>query len=137
LTLPCEAEEIKREVGAFLRDSLKLELSEGKTLITHARSEAARFLGYHITVLHNDHKRDRRGHRSINGQIGLRVPMDVVQKTCARYLRHGEPMHRSELIHDSAFSIVAQFQREYRGVVEYYRRAYNLHRPNRLKCGLM
>lgn len=42
-------------------------------------------------------------------------------------------MHRSELVHDSAFSIVAQFQREYRGVVEYYRRTYNLHRLNRLK----
>jgi group II intron reverse transcriptase/maturase len=129
----CEAEAIKREVAAFLRDSLKLELSEAKTLITHARSEAARFLGHHTAVLHNDRKRDRRGHRSINGQIGLRVPPDVVQATCARYLRHGEPMHRPELAHDSPFSIVAQFQREYRGVVEYYRRAYNLHRLNRLK----
>ncbi|MBV8399479.1 MAG: hypothetical protein JOZ17_12175 [Acetobacteraceae bacterium] len=129
----CEAEEIKREVAVFLRDSLKLELSETKTLITHARSQAARFLGHRIAVLHNDHKRDRRGHRSINGQIGLRVPPDVVQETCARYLRHGAPMHRSELIHDSVFSIVAQFQREYRGVVEYYRRTYNLHRLNRLK----
>ena len=129
----CEAEEIKREVATFLRDSLKLELSETKTLITHARSQAARFLGYHIAALHNDQKRDRRGHRSINGQIGLRVPPDVVRGTCARYLRHGEPMHRTELVHDSVFSIVAQFQREYRGVVEYYRRAYNLHRLNRLK----
>lgn len=129
----CEAEEIKRDVAVFLRDILKLELSETKTLITHARLEAARFLGYHIAVLHNDQKRDRRGHRSINGQIGLRVPPDVMQEACARYLRHGEPMHRQELAHDSVFSIVAQFQREYRGVVEYYRRAYNLHRLNRLK----
>jgi group II intron reverse transcriptase/maturase len=129
----CEAEEIKREVGAFLRDELKLELSETKTLITHARSQAARFLGYHIVVLHDDRKRDQRGHRSINGQIGLQVPPDVVRETCARYLCHGEPMHRSELVHDSVFSIVVQYQREYRGVVEYYRRAYDLHRLNRLK----
>jgi hypothetical protein len=129
----CEAEAIKRDIGAFLRDELKLELSETKTLITHARSQPARFLGYHIAVLHNDRKHDRRGHRSLNGQIGLRVPPDVVRKACARYLRHGEPMHRSELIHDSVFSIVAQFQREYRGIVEYYRQAYNLHQLNRLK----
>jgi hypothetical protein len=40
-----EAEEIKQRIGAFLRDELKLELSEPKTLITHARTEAARFLG--------------------------------------------------------------------------------------------
>jgi len=63
----------------------------------------------------------------------LRVPPDVVREKCARYLRHGEPMHRSELVHDSVFSIVAQYQQEYRGVVAYYRRAYNLHRLNRLK----
>jgi hypothetical protein len=129
----CEAEAIKREVGAFLRDELRLELSETKTLITHAQSQAARFLGYDIQVLHNDQKRDRRGHRCLNGQIGLRVPPAVVRDKCKRYLRHGEPMHRTELIHDSVFSIVAQYQREYRGVVEYYRRAYNLHQLNRLK----
>jgi group II intron reverse transcriptase/maturase len=128
-----EAEVIKRDIGTFLRDELKLELSEAKTLITHARSQPARFLGYHIAVLHDDRKRDRRGHRSINGQVGLRVPPDVVRKACARYQRHGEPMYRPELIHDSAFSIVAQFQREYRGIVEYYRQAYNLHQLNRLK----
>jgi group II intron reverse transcriptase/maturase len=67
----CEAEAIKRDIGAFLRDELKLELSETKTLITHARSQPARFLGYHIAVLHNDRKHDRRGHRSLNGQIGV------------------------------------------------------------------
>jgi hypothetical protein len=31
------------------------------------------------------------------------------------------------------FSIVSQYQQEYRGVVEYYRMAYNLHRFRRLK----
>jgi group II intron reverse transcriptase/maturase len=46
-----EAEEIKRQLGDFLRDELKLELSQAKTLITHARSEAARFLGYGATRL--------------------------------------------------------------------------------------
>ena len=36
-----EAEEIKRQLRDFLRDELKLELSEEKTLITHAKGEAA------------------------------------------------------------------------------------------------
>jgi hypothetical protein len=31
-----------------LREELKLELSRSKTLITHATSQAARFLGYEI-----------------------------------------------------------------------------------------
>jgi group II intron reverse transcriptase/maturase len=128
-----EAEEIKQAIGAFLRDHLKLELSEPKTLITHARTQAARFLGYDIMVLQNNRKLDRRGHRSINGQIGLRVPKEVLQKKCSPYLRHGKPVHRAELLHDTPFSIVAQYQQEYRGVVDYYRLAFNLHALNRLK----
>jgi group II intron reverse transcriptase/maturase len=39
-----EAEQIKARLAAFLRDDLKLELSADKTLITRARSGAARFL---------------------------------------------------------------------------------------------
>jgi group II intron reverse transcriptase/maturase len=129
----CEAEEIKSEIGLFLREELKLKLSETKTLITHAATEAARFLGYEVTVLRNNHKLDRRGHRSINGQIALQVPKDVIRAKCQRYLRHGKPIHRSELAHDSVFSIVAHYQQIYRGIVEYYRLALNLYQLNRLR----
>jgi group II intron reverse transcriptase/maturase len=38
-----EAEQIKQRLAEFLHDDLKLELSAGKTLITSARSQAARF----------------------------------------------------------------------------------------------
>jgi group II intron reverse transcriptase/maturase len=128
-----EAEAIKQIIGRFLQDHLKLELSEAKTRITHARTHSARFLGYAIRVLHHDRKLDQRGHRSLNGQIGLTVPTDVVKAKCAHYRAHGQPRHRPELVHDSAYSIVAQYQQEYRGIVEYYRLAYNLHQLNRLK----
>ena len=47
-----EAEQIKRRLARFLHDDLKLELSQDKTLITHARTGTARFLGYEITVQH-------------------------------------------------------------------------------------
>lgn len=43
-----EAEQIKHRLTAFLRDDLALELSPEKTLITHARTERTRFLGYEI-----------------------------------------------------------------------------------------
>ena len=114
-------------------ENLNLELSETKTLISHARTEAARFLGYDIVVLNDNQKLDRRGHRSINGQIGLRVPPDVIKSKSARFLLHGKPIHRAELVHDSVFSIVAHYQQEFRGIVEYYRLAYNLYQLNRLK----
>jgi group II intron reverse transcriptase/maturase len=40
-----EAEEIKQRLETFLRDELKLELSQTKTLMTHAKSDAAQCLG--------------------------------------------------------------------------------------------
>jgi hypothetical protein len=128
-----EAEQIKIEVGQFLHEQLKLDLSPAKTLITHGRTQSARFLGYAIVVLHADHKRDQRGHRSINAGIGLKVPADVIRAKCAPYLHHGKPVRRTERIVDTDFSIVTQFQAEFRGVAEYYRLAFNRHRLGRLK----
>src|SRR5205807_9509418 len=84
-----EAEEIKQRLRTFLREELKLELSEAKTLITHARSGAARFLGYEITVRQENRKRTKNRasgtkRRSINGHIGLRVPRTVLVDKCNR-----------------------------------------------------
>jgi group II intron reverse transcriptase/maturase len=127
-----EAEEIKDAVGRFLREDLQLELSPSKTLITHGRTRPARFLGYEVAVLQADHKRDHRGHRSINAAIGLKVPIEVIRTKCSPYLHHGEPIRRTERTVDTAFSIVAQFQAEFRGVAEYYKLAFNRHRLGRL-----
>src|SRR5262249_38287483 len=86
-----EAEQIKFQLEEFLRDSLKLELSEAKTLITHARTEAVRFLDYEIVTLDADKKHDYRGCRCINGAPGLKVPMNVIWAKCSRYLQQGKP----------------------------------------------
>lgn len=128
-----EAEQIKVEIGRFLRDELKLELSEPKTLITHGRTQAARFLGYEIVVLDADDKRDHRGHRSINGQIGMKVPLDVIRAKCKPYLHRGRPIRRTERTVNSDFSILAQYQAEFRGIAGYYQLAFNLHRLHKLK----
>jgi hypothetical protein len=68
-----EAEQIKVRLAQFLRETLGLELNPAKTLITHARTERARFLGYDITVQHSSTKITR-NRRSVNGRIALRVP---------------------------------------------------------------
>lgn len=128
-----EAEAIKQQLAYFLREELKLELSERKTLITHARTEAARFLGYEIRTRHQNAKRDKDCRRCINGQIRLQVPIDVVKAKCRFYMRNGKPIHRSERIFDSDYSIVAQYQAEFRGIVAYYRLAENLYRFSILK----
>lgn len=132
-----EVEEIKQHLKEFLREELKLELSEAKTLITHARSEAARFLGYEVTVQHEDTRRTKtrqgRKRRSANGRIGLRVPRDVLVEKCDRYRKGGKAIHRAERMQESDFAIVTTYQLEYRGIANYYRLAYNMHTLNQLK----
>ena len=127
-----EAKQIKESLETFLRDSLKLELSREKTLITHATSQAARFLGYELVNQQANDQYDHRGQRKVNGRIGLRVPANVIEQHCQAYMRNGKPAQRSFLIHDNDYSIVARYQLEYRGAVQYYLLAYNVHHFGRL-----
>ena len=128
-----EAEQIKESLETFLRDSLKLELSKEKTLITHATSQAARFLGYELVNQQAHDQFDQRGRRSVNGRIGLRVPAKVIEQHCQAYMKNGKPIHRNMLIHDEDYSIVDRYQSEFRGVVEYYKLAMNVSHFGRLQ----
>ena len=126
-----EAEEIKRRLAQFLREELALELSETKTLITHARTGAARFLGYEIAVQHNDRKITA-GRRSVNGGIWLRVPREVIAAKCARYMQRGKPERRPELMNEQDHTIISHYGAEYRGIVQYYLLAGDVYRLSRL-----
>lgn len=128
-----EAEEIKRQIAVFLRDDLKLELSDEKTLITHAQTDRAHFLGYELVGQHANDKLDRRGQRQVNGMIGLRVPRSMITKKCAFYMRYGKPAQRARMLDDSDYTIVSQFQSEYRGLVQYYLLAQDVFRLGKLR----
>jgi group II intron reverse transcriptase/maturase len=132
-----EAENIKQCLATFLRDDLKLELNEDKTLITHARTHAARFLGYEITTQHCNNKHSRAGKtaggaRVANGKIGLRVPLAVIKAHCAPYLTRGKPAHLPPLIGHSDYDIVGRYGAQYRGIVQYYLLASDVWRLERL-----
>jgi group II intron reverse transcriptase/maturase len=127
-----EAEQIKARLAQFLRDDLKLELSEEKTLVTHARTRAARYLGYEITVQHADHKITS-GLRSVNGTIGLRVPRSVIKAKCAPYYARGKPAPRYNMVNDSDHAIVSTYGAEYRGLVNYYLLAQDVFRIDRVR----
>jgi group II intron reverse transcriptase/maturase len=130
-----EAEQIKQRLAAFLHDELKLELCQDKTLITHARSQAARYLGYEITA-HHDHRKGSRGRRWTDGFIKLSVPPQVIKAKIAPYLRRGKPAHRPDLINQSDHTIVATFGAQYRGLVQYYLLAGNVYRLSRLEWAM-
>jgi len=125
-----EAEDIKHALKGFLAENLHLELSEEKTAITHARTKCARFLGYDLKTLHDDNRftfsEGLGPRRTLNAVIGLRVPPAVIKEKYQRYERNGKPIHRAELLNNSVFDIIALYQAEYRGFVNYYRKAYNL-----------
>ena len=121
-----EAGQIKESLETFLRDNLKLELSQEKTLITHATSQAARFLGYELVNQQANDKLDRNGRRKVNGRIGLRVPAKVIEQHCQAYMVNDKPTHRNELLADDDYTIVSRYQAEFRGVVQYYMLALNV-----------
>ena len=127
-----EAEQIRASLETYLQNTLKLELSREKTLITHATSQAAKFLGYELVNQQANDKHDTNGRRAVNGIIGLRVPAKVIEQQCQAYMENGKPAHRSTLIHDDDFTIVSKYQAEFRGVVQYYLLAQNVSHFGRL-----
>lgn len=69
----------------------------------------------------------------MNGKIELKIPSSVIKEKCRSYKRSGKPIHRQEMTSDSAFTIINNYQAVYRGIVEYYRLANNLHQLIQLK----
>jgi group II intron reverse transcriptase/maturase len=126
-----EAEQVKAAIATFLRETLGLELNAARTLITRARSQPARFPGYHIIVQHCDTQRTG-GRRTANGNIALRVPPDVIKAQCAPCRQHGKPWHRSRLQNLGDCNIVRIYGAEYRGVVSYYLLAQDVWRLHTL-----
>ncbi|HMA35902.1 MAG TPA: reverse transcriptase domain-containing protein [Chloroflexia bacterium] len=127
-----EAEEIKRQIKEWLAEHLHLTLAEEKTLITHATTQAARFLSYDISTRHADDWLDKQKRRALNGLIRLAVPASVVEAKCRRYCKKGKVHHRPELLTESDYTIVMNYQQQYRGIVQYYQLAHNVAWFNRL-----
>ena len=131
-----EAEQIKCKIKDWLSNNLSLTLSDQKTLITHAHSSAARFLGYDIVSQHEDSQLTQ-GRRSINAEIGLRVPRDLLTKKIAKYtMKDGKTTSRPYLMEESDYAIVTQYQQEYRGIVQYYLLAHNVYSLSKLRYAM-
>lgn len=133
-----DAEAIKTQIGKFLKDNLGVTMSEEKTLITHARSQSAKFLGHLVSTYQEDHKMTRnstRGHytRSINGQQRLSVPQDRIDEKCQKYMSKGKPASIKPRTLNSVAEIINSYQVEYRGFAEYYKYASNRASIGKLK----
>ena len=133
-----ECETIKADITQFMREQLKLELSDEKTLITHAQDKA-KFLGYEIFIRKSDAvKRNKDGvlKRDFNGAVVLTLNSAVIQKKLTEYnalevrnidgkdiwwskpRRYMTPMKPED--------ILAQYNAEIRGLYNYYSLAMNV-----------
>lgn len=133
-----ECETIKADITQFMREQLKLELSDEKTLITHAQDKA-KFLGYEIFIRKSDAvKRNKDGvlKRDFNGAVVLTLNSAVIQKKLTEYnalevrnidgkdiwwskpRRYMTPMKPE--------NILAQYNAETRGLYNYYSLAANV-----------
>ena len=130
---------IKRKLAEFIGNSLKMELSDEKTLITHS-SECARFLSYDVRVRRSGKiKRGGNGNvkmRTLNGSVELLVPFDdkthkfVFSKGIAIQKNDGTlfPVHRKYLINLTDLEIVSAYNAELRGICNYYGLASNFNK---------
>ena len=123
-----EAIWIRDRLETFLRGDLKLELSLEKTLVTHASTGSAKFLGYEVSIAKQNNHLSSSGRRSINGEVSLRVPRKVVLDIRNRYCRRGKPMHRAELLNESDYTIIQRFQSVLRGLYNYFCMGLNVSR---------
>lgn len=128
-----EAERLKAQVSEYLREILKLQMSEEKTLITNGRSKAASFLNYDIKIGQQDSWRDSAGRRNLNGEPILRMPGERLTQFCGRYMQKGKAIHTSWLVHLSDYDIVMHYNVAYRGYVQYYQLASNLYQMSKLR----
>lgn len=128
-----DCERIKADLKAFISETLKMELSEEKTLITHS-SKYARFLGYDIRVrrsnLTKPFKKTTR--RTLSNMTELAIPLkDKIEKFLfdiqAVTIKDGAlfPIHRKALVNLTDLEIVTAYNAELRGICNYYSLASN------------
>lgn len=123
-----EAEVVKTEIGTFLKDQLRLEMNTSKTLITHARTEHARFLGYAISIYLSNSKlsrsRTKKGRRrSVNGLVRLGIPYGLTKECAKRYQRGGKPVSEPLLVFHTDAHIINTYQERFRGLANFYQYA--------------
>ncbi|MFR3144966.1 MAG: reverse transcriptase/maturase family protein [Eubacterium callanderi] len=128
-----DAEQIKWDVGKFLKDKLDLEMSDTKTKVTHT-GDRAQFLGYDITVSRSqDLKKSASGYkiRSNTGVVKLLVPREKWVEKLLEYKaikikinENGKEkfvaLHRGKLVNQKDIEILTKYNAEVRGLYNYY-----------------
>ncbi len=134
-----DAEKIKSDIGRFFEETLKLELSAEKTLITNS-DDKARFLGYDVTICNDSALKKAKGKGTVKaytGKIKLYLPKE---KWVGKLLGYGvlkivsragekevwKPLQRNDYIFLPVHEMVRKYNAQIRGIYNYYRLASNV-----------
>ena len=129
-----ECEQIKANLQDFIATTLRMELSEEKTLITHS-NQYARFLGYDVRVRRDGTVKRLPGlspRRTLSNKVELSIPLQekietflftkgVVEQRGGKLV----PIWRKSLTRLSPLEIVDTYNAELRGICNYYCMASN------------
>ena len=127
------AEKVKEKVRNKLSE-MNLTMSDEKTLITHARTQKARFLGFDVGITKHDNTRmqsvvtngRRHRKRTATNTVKLRVPEEVVTEWTRKYTKKGKPIRLHVRTHLSDLEIIDLYGTELRGLANYYMPAGNV-----------
>ena len=125
---------IKRQFAEFIANTLKMELSEDKTLITHS-NEYARFLGYDVRVRRDMEVKKWKNttQRTFNNTVELNIPLEdkivkfMFSKDIISQNEDGtiEATRRTKLLRCTPLEIIITYNAELRGICNYYSLASN------------
>ena len=135
-----DCEWIKAQLTEFIRGTLKMELSQEKTLITHS-NESARFLGYDVRIRRDQKVKPWKNckQRTLNNTVELLIPLkDKIEKYLfSQGVVHQredngklEPVARVALTRNTDLEIVTTYDAELRGICNYYFLASNYRNLN-------
>lgn len=129
------AEQLKKDIGEFLRTQLKLELNEKKTSLTYLKQKASLFLGYEIRIeesrrlvklTHNNGKIYYK--RTTGNFVRLDAPIkQIIARLCVKGIcdSEGKPLSKRGWTVQSDDVIVKGYSYVLNGLMNYYSGAQN------------
>lgn len=123
---------LKEEIRKFLDDQLKLTLNDSKTLINHAKTNGANFLGYHIHLTFLNKMSVRQNKIGRKDQVVPKLILYAPIKTIVKKLidkgyvkKNLQPTKNSHLINLELFQIIEHYKTVERRIANYYSLANN------------
>ena len=121
--------ELLTKIKSFLKEELRLNLSESKTLITNANAGKALFLGTYIFRSRKQvYSRYKSYTKRAGREIRLETPMERIIKKLneAGFIENGIAVPKFLWLHNSKDQIMALYNSVYRGFINYYSFTHNL-----------